>query len=107
MVGGAARNNVDAIDQVELGRRHVQLVDDQRAGNQAAGQRIADDAGLLVNLLQHEVGVAAPLRVRELPGDFLRLFLHLFSQGVVKRHTTGREDRHIPLIQVGHLAGIL
>ena len=97
MVGGAARDNVDAIDQVELGRRHVQLVDDQRAGDQAAGQRIANDARLLVNLLQHEVGVPALFGNVEIPIDMGDVGLNGVAGLVVVLDAIGAQARHLPV----------
>ena len=106
-MGRAAGHDVNALQPLQVFPGQLNIIQYHPPLLNPGADGVPQGPGLLVNLLQHEVGVAAPLRVRELPGDFLRLFLHLFSQGVVKRHTTGREDRHIPLIQVGHLAGIL
>ena len=103
MVGGAARDNVDAIDQVELGRRHVQLVDNQRASDQAAGQRIADDAGLLVNLLQHEVGVAALFGDVEIPIDMGDVGLNGVAGLVVVLDAIGAQARHLPVGEHHHI----
>ena len=59
MVTRAARDDVHAVDEVELLRRQVKLVNGERAVHEPPSKRVADDARLLVNLLQHKIGVSA------------------------------------------------
>ena len=59
MVAGAAGDHVDAVDVVELLERKAQLVDVELAGRRhTTDQRVAHNARLLVDLLEHKVGVA-------------------------------------------------
>ena len=67
---------------------------------------VPEGLGLLEDLLQHEVGEAAPLRGRQLPGDGLGLLLNGIPQGVVEGDGVGGEHGHVPVVQVGHLPGV-
>ena len=70
MIARAACDHVDAVDEVELLERKPELVDIELArGAHAAHERIAHDAGLLADLLEHEVGIAALLRHVHVPVD--------------------------------------
>ena len=105
MVAGAARDDVNTVDEVELLHGKVQLIDGKGAAHQTARQRIADDARLLVDLLEHEVGVSAllghvevPVNVRD-PG----IFDDLAGGGVV-RHALGRELGQLAVVHDHHVA---
>ena len=69
MVARAARDDVHTVDEVELLRRQVELVDGERAVHKSPSERVADDARLLVDLLQHEIGVAALFGQVKVPID--------------------------------------
>ena len=105
MVAGAARDDVNTVDEVELFNGKVQLIDGKSTAHQTARQRVADDARLLVDLLEHEVGVSAllghvevPVNVRD-PG----IFDDLASGGVV-RHALGRELGQLAIVHDHHVA---
>ncbi len=104
MVRRAAGDDVDAVDEVELLGREVELVDLQRAGGQAPGQGVADDARLLVDLLEHEVGVAALLGHVQVP-------VHVGDGGiegpaglVEEGDGVRREARHLAVGEHHHVA---
>ena len=60
VIAGAAGDHVDTVDVVELLEGQTQLVDIELAGRRhTANQRVAHDARLLVDLLEHKVGIAA------------------------------------------------
>ena len=104
MVTRAARDDVHAVDEVELFKREVQLVDGQRPVHETSRQRVADDAGLLVDLFQHEVGVAALLGHVEVPIHVRHLGLERLAARVVERHGVRRELRHLAVGQHRHVA---
>ena len=70
VIAGAAGDHVDAVDIVELLERKTQLVDiELTGGGHAANQGIAHDARLLVDLLEHKVGVTALFGHAQVPID--------------------------------------
>ena len=70
MIAGAAGDHVDAIDVVELLEGQAQLVDVELAGRRhTTDQRVAHDARLLVNLLEHKVGITALFGHVQIPID--------------------------------------
>ena len=92
MVGGAARNHVDAIYVVELLERETELVDvELTGGGHAADEGVAHDARLLVDLLEHEVGVAALLGHVEVPIDVGDLGLDDVALGIGVLDAVGGE----------------
>ena len=107
MIRRAAGDDVHAVDKVELLQREVQLVDGQRAVHQAPRQRVADHARLLVDLLQHEVGVAALLGHIEIPVDVRHLGLVRLAAHVVERDGIRRELRHIAVGEHHHVARVV
>ena len=89
MVGRAAGDHVHAVDEVELLHGQIELVDRKRAVHEATGQRVADDARLLVNLLEHEVGIAALLRHVDVPVDVRHARLDLPPRRIEARNGIG------------------
>ena len=70
MVAGAAGNHIHAVDIVELLERMAQLIDIELAsGGHAANQGIAHHARLLVDLLEHKVGITALFGHVQIPVD--------------------------------------
>ena len=70
MVAGTAGDDVDTVDVVEFLERKAQLVDVELAGRRhTADQRVAHDARLLVDLLEHKVGIAALFGHIQIPVD--------------------------------------
>ena len=92
MVRSAARDDEDAVDVVELLEREPQLVDVELAGSRhAAHEGVAHDARLLVDLLEHEIGVAALLGHVEVPVHVRDLGLDGVALGVGVLDALGRE----------------
>src|SRR2546422_7606906 len=75
---GAAGDEYDALEGADRGgvEVHVGQDDGARLRRQAAPERVGDRAWLLVDLLEHEVAVAALLRHDRVPQDTHRLALH-------------------------------
>ena len=70
MIAGAAGDHVDTVDVVELLEGQAQLIDVELAGRRhTANQRVAHDARLLVDLLEHKVGIAALFGHIQIPID--------------------------------------
>ena len=70
MIAGAAGDHVDTVDVVELLEGQAQLIDVELAGRRhTANQRVAHDARLLVDLLEHKVGIAALFGHVQIPID--------------------------------------
>ncbi|VWM24241.1 Uncharacterised protein [Collinsella intestinalis] len=70
MVARSTCDHVHAVDQAELLRREAELIDVELArGSQTPHQRVADHAGLLADLLHHEIRVAALLGRIDIPID--------------------------------------
>ena len=70
MVAGAAGDHVDTVDVVELLEGQTQLINIELAGRRhTANQRVAHDARLLVDLLEHKVGIAALFGHVQIPID--------------------------------------
>ena len=104
MIGRAAGDHVHAIDEVELLGRQVKLVDRKRAVDQASRQRVADDARLLVDLFEHEVGVAALLGNVHVPVDMRNARLEQIARFVEVPDVVGREKRELAVAQHYHVA---
>ena len=105
MVAGAARDDVDAVDEVELFHGKVQLVDGKGAAHQTARKRVADDARLLVDLLEHEVGISALLGHVEVPIHVRDLgVLDDLAGGGVIGHAFGRQPCQLAVVHDHHVA---
>lgn len=86
MVACAARDDVHAVDEVKFLRCQIELVDGERAVHEPSSKRVANDARLLVNLLQHEIGVSAlfcqvkvPIDMRDARGSIARPASSVYS----------------------------
>ena len=104
----AAADDDEAADRGEFARRQVEAREDGRAGGRvkASADRVPERVGLLVNLLDHEVLVAALLDRAEIPVDLL----HLARDGrIVERvdgHALGRYACDVPVLEVDDLARV-
>ena len=76
---GAAGHHEDLVDHAQVVVRHAHLVQVNRAAVDAADQRVAHRVGLLVDLLEHEVRIAALLGGLEVPRHFALLGLDLVA----------------------------
>ena len=106
MVAGAAGNDVDAVDVVELLERQAQLVDVELAGRRhAANQRVAHDARLLVDFLEHKVGVTALFGHVQVPVDVGDLGLDGVTGLVGILDTRGRKFGELAVLEHHDVAG--
>ena len=69
------------------------------------GERVADDLGLLVDFLGHEVAVIALVDQQGACHRFHPGPLHLLAGAVVDGGALAREHRPVALLQIGDLAG--
>ncbi len=92
MVAGAAGNHIYTVDIVEFLERKAQLVDIELTGRgHAAHQRVAHHARLLVNLLEHKVGITALFGHVQVPVDMGDLGLNHIAGLVGILDACGRE----------------
>ena len=106
VVAGTAGDDVDTVDVVELLERKAQLVDVELAGRRhTADQRVAHDARLLVDLLEHEVGIAALFGHIQIPVDVGDLGLDSVAGLVGILDTHGRKLGKLTVLEHHHVAG--
>ena len=106
VVAGAAGNYVDAVDIVELLEGQAQLIDVELAGRRhTTNQCVAHDARLLVDLLEHKVGVAALFGHIQIPVDVGDLGLDHVAGLVGILDTRGRELGKLTVLEYHHVAG--
>ena len=104
MVARAAGDHVDAVDEVELLVGEPQLVDIELAAVHAPHERVAYHARLLVDLLEHEVGVAALLRHVDIPIDMGDGGLDRSALGIGVGDALGRETGELVVLEHHHVA---
>jgi hypothetical protein len=73
---------------------------------EAADEAVAHRLRLLVDLLEHEVAVAALLGGHRIPGDLLGLGGHLVAGEVGQPHAAGRDGGDLAVVQENHLPGV-
>ena len=106
MVAGTAGDDVDAVDVVEFLEGQAQLVDVELAGRRhTADQRVAHDARLLVDLLEHKVGVAALFGHIQIPVDVGDLGLDHVAGLVGILDTHGRKLGKLTVLEYHDVAG--
>ena len=96
MVAGSARDDVHAIDGSQLVIVQRKLVELQVPVHHAPGKRVADGTRLFVDLLEHEVGVAAllggvdvPVHVRDFGLDGIALHVHVLDRRLTRGRIAG------------------
>ena len=98
MVGGAAGDEVDAVDGSQLLLGHLELVQLDALLSKAAGEQALDGLGLLGDLLGHEVGVAAQGCRGGVPVD-------VDGRGLGHGQALGVKDLHLAILgEVAELA---
>ena len=106
MIAGAASDHVDAVDVVELLERKAQLVDVELAGRRhTTDQRVAHDARLLVNFLEHKVGITALFCHVQVPVDVGDLGLDNVAGLVGVLDACGRELGKLTVLEHHDIAG--
>ena len=74
---------------------------------QVAAQRVAEALRLLADLLEHEVRVAAPLHLGQIPIDLVDLLADPGGLQVAHPVAFASQHRHLAVVQVDHRAGVL
>ena len=88
--------------------REVHLVEGHHpAVEEAPGQGLGDRLGLLVDLLEHEVGVAAPLRLIGVPGDLQQVALHRAAVDGLQAGAAGGDVDDLPVVHHHDVPGVV
>ena len=99
MVGGAAGDDVQPVQPLQLLPGEGDLVQHHFPVPQAGENGIPQGLGLLHDLLEHKVLIAPLFRGRDLPIYMGDLLLHRLEQGVVHLGPMGGKHRHFPILQ--------
>ena len=106
VIASAASDHVDAVDVVEFLEGQAQLVDIELAGGgHTAHQRIAHDARLLVDFLEHKVGITALFCHVQVPVDVGDLGLDNVAGLVGVLDARGRELGKLTVLEHHDIAG--
>src|SRR5205085_10875419 len=94
---GSAGYDPDLAKFLELLWRDVHLIEKNasRFLSDAAQSGVTNGAGLLINLFQHEVAVAALLGHGRVPQYVRNLAVHWPAIEIAQAHTVGSEHRHV------------
>ena len=106
---GAAGGDDDPLDLLELVVAQVEAADARRAFlfQQVAAERVAEALGLLADLFQHEVGVAVPLHLSQVPVDLVDRLADPGGLQVPHPVAVAGEHHHLAVVEVDHRAGVL
>ena len=100
IVGAAAGGDDDLIKLPQLLRAQIELVQNHLAVLQARGDGGAHRRGLLHDLLEHEVIIAALLGCLDGPGDAADGLFDLPARAVEDRDALGRELGEVPVVEI-------
>ena len=106
VVRRAAGDDIDLADIADLLVSHVQVAQHDAAVLNAGGGRPADGMGLLVDLFEHEVRVAALFRSVDVPVDVVSLLLHGVHLAVIDADAVCTEDGELAIVEVGDVARV-
>ena len=106
IVGGAAGHHVDALQLFQIFLGELDIVQDDTAVADSRRNGAPDSLGLLVDLLDHEVIVAALFGGGNVPVDGLGNLFHGIIEGVVEAGAVLGEDDGVAVVQIDHLAGV-
>ena len=100
MIGGSAGDDIDAVDVIQLLKREAEPIDvDAAGGTQTPDKRVANDARLLVDLLEHEVRIARLLCHVDVPVDVSDLRLNRGTRLVGKGDSPRSELRELAILE--------
>ena len=105
-MGRAAGHDVDALQTGQILPGQLDVVQNHLPILNPGPNGIPERPRLLMNLLQHKMGVAAPLCVGEFPSNLFRFFLHRLAVDIIKRSAVCCKCHHVAVVQIGHLAGV-
>ena len=107
VVGGAAGDDHDPPQRLRVLGGQLELAQVDRVDlRQPVGDRLGDRVGLLVDLLEHEGGVAAPLGLVLVPGDLLDLALARLAGGVGDHDALGADRDDLAVLDLHHGPGL-
>ena len=106
MVSGAAGYNVNSLQTAQFFIADTYLGEINAPILQIMMQGIADNLGLLVNLLHHEMLKAAFFRRLSIPLYRYSLFLNFFSVNIVKMNCRIFQHSNFHVADVINLSGI-
>ena len=106
VVTRAAAHDEDLVDAAEVFVGEICLVEHDGSGVDPTEQRVAHGIGLLVNLLQHEVGVAPFFRGREIPRDFAPLGRYFLTEQRGDPHRPGAKFHDAFVVDHEELLGL-
>ena len=106
MVGRAAGDNIDFADAADFLLRHGQIAQHHTTLLNTGRSRLTNGLGLLKNLLEHEVVIAALFRGVHIPVNMVMLLLHRPHQTVVHTDAAGTQNSHFPVVHVGNITGM-
>ena len=106
MVAGAAGHNKDAADIPNFPVGHGQVAEHHPALLNTAGDGLGDGGGLLEDLLQHEVGIAALFRRVHVPVDIVPLLFHRAAALVIDADANRGHHGQLAVVHVHHVPGV-
>ena len=106
VVGGAARDDVDVPESVYIVRADGETVKPDFPVAQIRGDRAADGLRLLVDLLEHEVGVAALLGGGHVPVDVVARLFDRAAVFVKDLDAAPGQDGHLAVLHVRYGARV-
>ena len=104
MVARAAADDVDRVDGLNVVFVEVKLVEEHATVFHLAGDGVAHGAGLLKNLLEHEVGIAALFRIGHVPVHVRDRRGEGGAGGVEVCDAGRREQRELAVFEKDHVA---
>ena len=107
MVGGAAGHNINFLDLADLLLRETEVLKVDLPLPDAGENAPAQGLGLLHDLLEHEVLIAALLRRVDLPVHVGDLLLNGLHQVVVALDAVLGQHRQLIVVHVPHFPGVL
>ena len=103
MITCSATDDINTIDEVQLLTGQAQFVDHDLLARHAPCQRVTHNARLLVDLFEHEIGVAATLSNVHIPIDMGDFRLDNTAQLVVIGDALRRRYRELIVFQNDHI----
>ena len=106
MVAGAAGHNVEFLKVTDVLGGEVEVLKEHLAVPNPGRDAPAQGLGLLHDLLEHEVLIAALLRRVHLPVHLNNFLVHRLHQMVIALDAILGENGQLPILHVAHLAGV-
>ena len=109
MPGGTAGGDDDPLEPLQLLVGEIEAADPggPLIFQQVAPERVAQAFGLLADLFQHEVGIAAPLHGGEVPIDLADRLADSGGLQVPDPVALAGQHHHLPVVEIHHRPGVL